>query len=65
VSAGFTVEIGQRQEEIRGLEAKVSRQSEEVCKLREQVDGETLVSPIALLLGICSWLSDAVGVWLG
>ncbi|XP_066385333.1 uncharacterized protein [Miscanthus floridulus] len=38
VSIGFAVEVGQRQEEVQRLEAKVTQQRDEVCRLWVDVD---------------------------
>ena len=41
--------IGQRQEEVQRLEAEVTQQHDEVCRLREDVDGKPLVSLVIFL----------------
>jgi hypothetical protein len=48
VTARLAVEVGQRQEEIQGLEVEVARQREEVRKLRVDMDGKTPVFLVAL-----------------
>ena len=43
VSFGLDTEVGQRQEEVRCLEAEVTRQHDEVRRLRADVNGKSLV----------------------
>ena len=52
MSTRLTTKVGQRQEEVRRLEAEVTQQRDEVCKLRANVDGKPLVSLVVFLLGI-------------
>jgi hypothetical protein len=65
VSTGLVVEVGQCQREIQDLHAEVAQQREGAHKLREQVNGETLVFLVAFPPGIRGWLSDAADVRLG
>ena len=59
--AGLAVEVGQRQEEVRRLEAKVTRQHDEVGKLRADVDSKSLVSLVVFLPRIHGKPFDTVG----
>ena len=59
------MEIGQRQEEVRCLEAEVTQQRNEVHRLRADVDGKTLVSLIVFHPRIHGRPFDMVGMWLG
>ena len=43
------MQVDQRQEEVRRLEAEVTRQRNEVRKLRANVDGKPLVSLVVFL----------------
>ena len=52
VSVGLAMEVGQCQEEIQHLEAKVTRQHDEVHKLWADVNGKSLVSLVVFLPGI-------------
>ena len=52
MSAELATEVGQRQEEIRCLEAEVTRQRNEVRKLWADVNGKSLVSLVVFLPGI-------------
>ena len=44
MAAGLATKVGQRQEEVRRLEAEVSQQRDEVCRLPADVNGKSLVS---------------------
>jgi hypothetical protein len=64
VSVGLTVQVGQPWARVQALEAEASWQSKEVRKLREQVNGKGMASPIAFFLGALGWLSDVVVIRL-
>ena len=49
MSIRLAMEVGQHQEEVRRLEAKVIRQRDEVRMLWADVDGRTLVSLVVFL----------------
>ena len=49
VSARLSVEFGQRQEEVRRLEASVSRQHDEVRRIPTNVDSKPPVSLVVFL----------------
>ena len=48
MSIGLAAEVGQRQEEVRHLEAEVTWQRDEVHRLRVDVNGKSLVSLVVL-----------------
>ena len=62
MSARLTTEVGQRQEEVRHLEAEVTRQCDEVCRLQADIDGKPLVSLVVFLPGIHGRPFDTVGM---
>ena len=62
VSARLATEVGQRQEEVRCLEVEVTRQRDEVRKLRADVDGKPLVSLVVFLPRIHGRPFDMVGM---
>ena len=55
------MEVGQRQEEVRCLEAEVTRQHDEVRRLRADVNGKSLVSLVVFLPRIRGKPFDTVG----
>ena len=61
VSARLAVEVGQRQEEVRHLDAKVTQQRDEVHKLWADVDGKSPVSLVVFLPRIRGKPFDTVG----
>ena len=62
VSARLAMEVGQRQEEVRPLEAEVTQQRDEVCKFRADVDGKPSVSLVVILLETHGRPFDTVGM---
>jgi len=61
VSAWLAMEVGQRQEEIRCLEAEVTRQLDEVRKLWADVNSKSLVSLVVFLPRIHGKRFDMIG----
>ena len=61
MSAGLAAEVGQRQENIRCLEAEVIRQRDEVRRLRADVNGKSLVSLVVFLPRIRCKPFDTIG----
>ena len=61
MSARLTAEVGQHQEEVRHLEAKVTRQRDKVCKLQADVHGKSSVSLVVFLPRIHGKPFDMVG----
>ena len=60
MSVGLAVEVGQRQEEVRRLEAEVTRQRDEVRKLRADMDGKSSISLVVFLPRIRGMPFDTV-----
>ena len=58
---GLAMEVGQRQQEVRCLEAEVTRQCDEVHRLRANVEGKSLVSLVVFLPKIHGKPFDTVG----
>ena len=61
MSSGLAVEVDQRQEGVRCLEAEVTRQRDEVRKLQADVDGKSPVSLVVFLPRIRGKPFDTVG----
>ena len=61
MSIGLIVEVGQRQEEIRHLEAEVTRQRDEVRKLWAEMDSKSLVSLVVFVPRIHGKPFDTIG----
>ena len=55
------MEDDQRKEEVQRLEAEVTRQHDEVCRLRADVDGKPLVSLVVFLPRIRGRPFDMIG----
>ena len=51
MAIGLTIEVGQHKEEVRCLEAMVTRQRDEVRRLRVDVNSKSLVSFVVFLPG--------------
>ena len=62
MSIGLAAEVGQRQEEVRHLEAEVTWQRDEVRRLWANVDGKSMVSLVVFLPRIWGRPFDTVGM---
>ena len=61
MSSGLAVEVDQRQEGVRCLEAEVTRQRDEVRKLQADVDGKSSISLAVFLPRIYGKPFDTIG----
>ena len=62
VLASLAMVVGQHLEEVWRLEAEVTQQRDEVCKLQVDMDGKPLVSLVVFLPGIHGRPFDTVGM---